>query len=645
MQTKQITKPANHSHSAEKCANHACEHGCCSGEEGAETLDRKILARIIIAAVFLLGGLLLPVGDYIKLGLYFAALIIVGWDIALNAIRNIGAKRSFDENLLMTIACIGAFCLGEYAEGVLVMLLYQIGELFQDYAVGNSRKSIRGLMDLRPETVNIERDGAVRSVPAGDVRIGDVMIIRPGERVALDGVVLSGASTLDTSALTGESLARSVGEGEQILSGCLNLSGALTVRATALLEQSAVARIMEMVEEATEKKAEPEKFITRFAKYYTPIVFVAAILLAIVPPLVLAQPFNDWIYRALTFLVISCPCALVISVPLTYFAGIGGASRNGVLFKGSNSMDVLSKVKTVVFDKTGTLTTGEFQIQKIVPAPDVTEQELLRLAAHAESLSDHPLARSIVAAYGQTDKKIVSNYVETRGKGVSALIDGSIVLAGNRAYMESENLPVQGGGEATTVYVAKDGKLQGHIALGDTNKSDAAEAISGLSAAGVNRIAMLTGDNRQAAAQTAETLGIGEYYAGCLPEDKASRLQEIQSGQPKGGALAFVGDGINDAPVLAMADVGIAMGGLGSDAAIEAADVVIMNDAPSKLTAALKSAVRTKRIVVQNITFALVVKAAFLILGALGLCPMALAIFADVGVCLLAILNAMRAAR
>lgn len=633
--------------SACSCHEHTNErehsHDGCSCSEGTETIDKTILARIITAAVLLVLGVFLEVGQWIKLGIFLVGLVVIGYDIIYSAINNLLKNRFFDENLLMSLACIGAFCIGEYAEGMLVMLLYQIGEMFQGYATGKSRKSIRSLVDLRPETVNVLRGNEMVNIAAGSCEIGDIMVVKPGERIALDGIIIEGETTLDTSALTGESLARPLAAGEEVLSGCVNLSGLIKVKVTAGLGQSAVSRIMELVEEAAGKKAEPEKFITKFAKVYTPVVFIAAVIVAIVPPLLFGQDWYSWIYRALTFLVISCPCALVISVPLTYFAGIGGASKKGVLFKGSNSMDVMSGVRTVVFDKTGTLTTGRFQVTEVKPQSGVRHEKLLETAAYAESFSDHPLARSIVLAFeGEIDKSRISEYSEERGKGVSAFIDGCFVMAGNKAFMEGSRIEVGQEASATTVHVASDGKYMGRIELGDTNKPDAAETVNGLKNSQIGTV-MLTGDNREAASKTAGSLGISEFYAQCLPEDKSRILGDIIDSRED--AVAFVGDGINDAPVLTLADVGIAMGGLGTDAAIEAADVVIMNDAPSKILTAINSAVKTKSIVKQNIAFALAVKAIFLVLGVLGYSAMATAIFADVGVSLLAILNAMRASR
>lgn len=631
-------------HSHDRCAHgDGYVHDGCGCTEGTETLNRVILFRIIASAMILALGVFLNIGRWASLGIIFLGFVLIGYDIIYKAINNLLKNNFFDENLLMSLASIGAFCIGEYAEGMLVMLLYQIGELFQGYATGKSRKSIRSLVDLRPETVNVLCGDDIETIPAGRCEIGDIMVVKPGERVALDGVIIEGETTMDTSALTGESLARPLAPGEEILSGCVNLSGLIKVRVTAQLGQSAVSRILKLVEEVSEKKAEPERFITRFAKIYTPVVFAVAVIVAIVPPLLFGQDFYSWIYRALTFLVISCPCALVISVPLTYFAGIGGSSKKGILFKGSSSIDTMSRVGTVVFDKTGTLTTGQFQVTGVRPRSGVTRKELMEIAAHAELFSDHPLARSIVGAYdGSIDESRISEYSELRGRGVSALLDGRPIMAGNKAFVAENGIEVRGVDSVTAVHIALGGKYMGQIELGDTNKLDAAEAVRGLGERGIGAI-MLTGDNREAASKTAENLGIGEFYAQCLPEDKARVLEDIMDAGEK--AVAFVGDGINDAPVLAMADVGIAMGGLGSDAAIEAADVVVMNDAPSKVLSAINSAVRTNQIVRQNIEFALGIKALFLVLGLLGYSAMATAIFADVGVSLLLILNAMRASK
>lgn len=626
-----------------KSESHKHTNDGCGCSEGSETLDKTILGRIIVTAILLAVGLLADVGQWITIAVFALGIAIIGYDIFYRAVRNLFKERSLDENLLMGIACVGAFFIGEYSEGVLVMLLYQIGELFQGYAVGNSRKSIRSLVDMRPETVNVVKNGVTQQIEAKTAVIGDIILVKPGERVALDGTVVKGETTIDTSALTGESLARTLGVGESVMSGCVNLTGAIKIEVTATLEKSAVSRIMGLVEEAAEQKAQPEKFITRFAKVYTPIVFAAAIIVAVFPPLMFGHDWYTWTYRALTFLVISCPCALVISVPLTYFAGIGGASRKGVLFKGSNSMDILSRVGTVVFDKTGTLTTGHFRVTEVKPSEGVSHRELLETAAYAECFSDHPLARSIVSAYGgEIDESKISQYSEQRGKGVSTMVEGRRVVAGNRSHMREQGINIPPGLANTTVYVAVDDEYMGRVLLGDTNKTTAFEAVGQLKRSHIG-VVMLTGDSSEAASKTAESLGINDYYAQCLPEDKAGRLREIMDSCKD--TVAFVGDGINDAPVLAMSDVGIAMGGIGSDAAIEAADAVIMNDEPSKVLTAIDSAKRTDGIAKQNITFALVVKTLFLILGALGYSGMAAAIFADVGVTLLAILNAMRASR
>lgn len=587
----------------------------------------------------------LSVSPPVFLILYLIPYLIIGWDVLWRAVRNIAHGQVFDENFLMALATVGALAIGEYPEAVFVMLFYQVGELFQSYAVDQSRKSITALMDIRPDYANMEGpDGQLEQVDPEDVAVGDTIVIKAGERIPLDGVVLEGSSTVDTAALTGESLPRQVESGDDVISGCVNLSGLLKVRVTKAFEESTVAKILDLVENSASKKAKAENFITKFARYYTPIVVLAAVALAFLPPLFTSIQWVDSIQRALNFLVVSCPCALVISVPLSFFGGIGGASKDGILVKGGNYLEVLARTEIVVFDKTGTLTRGVFNVTAI--HPDHCDQgQLLELAALAECWSDHPISRSLKEAYGrEMDSSRVSNVEEVAGRGVKAVVDGHTICAGNDKLMEDIGVswhPCHRVG--TTVHVASDGVYLGHIVISDEVKPDAKEAVAALKAAGVRKTVMLTGDAQAVGEDVASRLGLDEVHTQLLPADKVERVEELLKEVSPKGALAFVGDGINDAPVLSRADIGIAMGGLGSDAAIEAADIVLMDDKPSKIAHAIRIARRTLAIVKQNIVFALAVKLLVLVLSVVGLVSMWAAVFADVGVSVIAILNAMRA--
>ena len=608
--------------------------------------QKHLLARIIVAAVLFAAGALLPLEGWAEMGVYLVCYAVIGWDIVWKAITNILHGQVFDENFLMTIATVGALILGEHSEGVAVMLFYQVGEWFQSYAVSKSRRSITSLMDIRPDYANIEKDGKLIQVDPEDVQIGDTIIVKPGERVPLDGKIIKGSSTLDTSALTGESMPREVEAGMEVISGCINQTGILTIQTTKEFGESTVAKILDLVENASDKKGRMENFITRFARYYTPVVVFAALALAVLPPLVTGQAFSIWIYRALTFLVISCPCALVISIPLSFFGGIGGASKIGVLVKGSNYLEALAYTETVVFDKTGTLTKGSFAVTEI-QANGMTDEELLELAAYAEDYSNHPISLSIQKAYGKKiDNSRITDVQEIAGHGVQAVIDGMTVLAGNAKLMEREHIPYTASNAiGTVVYVAFDGRYAGCIVIADEIKADAPAAIKTLKAAGIRQTVMLTGDADAVGQDVARRLGLDRAYTELLPADKVDRVEELLKQKSERGMLAFVGDGINDAPVLARADVGIAMGALGSDAAIEAADVVLMTDEPSKIAAVMQIARKTIRISNENIVFALGVKFLVLILGALGRANMWATVFADVGVSVIAILNAIRAMR
>lgn len=614
--------------------------------------EKKLLRRILAAGIIF--GVSLPLHlmeilpETLELIIFLAAYVIIGIDILWKAVRNIIRGQVFDENFLMAIATIGAFCLGDYAEGVAVMLFYQVGELFQSYAVSKSRRSIADLMDIRPDYANVMRDGSLVQVDPEEVQVNDIIIVKPGERIPLDGIVEEGFSSLDTAALTGESVPREVAAGENVISGCINQTGKLTIRVSKEFGQSTVAKILELVETASDKKSQSENFITRFARYYTPLVVVAAVILAILPPLITGDPFTIWITRALTFLVISCPCALVISVPLSFFGGIGGASKSGVLVKGSNYLEALANMEIVVFDKTGTLTKGNFVVSEI-HSDKISRPELLKLAAYAEDYSIHPIAMSIKKAYGKDiDTSQIKDIKEIAGHGVKAVIGGSDsdmeVLAGNTRLMAANHIDYDDSlSSGTVVHLAVNGKYAGYISIEDEIKQDARQAILDLKAAGIRQTVMLTGDSDGVGKKVAAALNLDKAYTELLPADKVEQLENLMQQKSPKGMLAFVGDGINDAPVLARADIGIAMGGLGSDAAIEAADVVIMTDEPSKIATVMKISKKTLRIVRQNIIFALGVKGIVLILGALGFATMWAAVFADVGVSVIAIINAMRA--
>ena len=616
--------------------------------------QKTMLARIIAAFLIYIPlfaashkGAMEGLSAPVNFAVFLVPYLVIGWDIVYKAVRGIVNGQVFDENFLMTIATFGAFGVGEYSEAVAVMLFYQVGELFQSYAVSRSRQSIADLMDICPEYANLEKDGELVQMDPDDVEIGDIIVIKPGERVPLDGRVISGESMVDTSALTGESVPRRVETGSEIISGCINESGVLRVEVTKEFDDSTVARILELVENASSKKAQVENFITRFARYYTPAVVIAAALLAVVPPLALGAGFGPWIQRACIFLVISCPCALVISVPLSFFGGIGAASRNGVLVKGSNYLEALAQMDTIVFDKTGTLTKGEFKVTEIRPS-GMSGEELLRLAALAEHYSNHPISLSIRDAYekagGRMNLSSIGKNEEISGHGVRTEIDGSVVLAGNGRLMKAEGIayePCESIG--TVVYLARDGVFAGTIVISDTVKEHAAQAIRDLKQAGVKRTVMLTGDRKAVGEAVAEKLGLDEAFTELLPADKVEQVERLLDGQAEGRKLAFVGDGINDAPVLTRADIGIAMGSMGSDAAIEAADVVLMDDDPARISVVVRISRKTLSIVKQNIVFALGVKALVLALGAFGMANMWEAVFADVGVSVIAILNAMRA--
>ena len=608
--------------------------------------QKRMLFRILLSAALLLAAVLLPLNSFplLRLAVFLVPYGVIGWDVLWRAVRNIAHGQVFDENFLMALATVGAFFTGEFPEAVFVMLFYQVGELFQSCAVDKSRKSIAQLMDIRPDYANVERDGQLVQADPEDVAVGDVIVIKPGERVPLDGVVLDGASTLNTSALTGESLPREADAGSDVISGCVNLTGLLRVQVTKAFEDSTVARILDLVENSSSKKAKAEHFITKFARIYTPVVVISAVLLALLLPFLIHVTWAESIHRALIFLVISCPCALVISVPLSFFGGIGGASRQGILVKGGNYLEALADTETVVFDKTGTLTQGVFNVTAIHP-DQCSERRLLELAALAESYSDHPISRSIQEAWGaELDRSRVSNVEERSGKGVQAQVDGVPVWVGSGKLMDEIGVPWHPCHKVgTTVHVASQGTYLGHIVISDQVKPDAAQAIRDLKAAGVRKTAMLTGDAAAVGEAVAAELGLDEVHTQLLPADKVDRVEALLKEKSAKGTLAFVGDGINDAPVLSRADVGIAMGALGSDAAIEAADVVLMDDKPSKIAVAIRIARRTRRIVLQNIVFALAVKLLVLLLGATGDATMWEAVFADVGVSVIAILNATRA--
>lgn len=620
--------------------------------------QKKMLARIIIAAVMVVVLNLIPVSGILRLALYLAAYLVIGYDILRKAGKGILNRRMFDENFLMAVATIGAFALaiysgsGDYNEAIAVMLFYQIGELFQSYAVGKSRRNISALMDIRPDYANVERNGVLEQVDPDEVEVGSIIIVQPGEKVPIDGIVTEGASSLNTSALTGESLPRDVKSGDEIISGCINMTGVLKIRTTKEFGESTVSKILELVENSSSRKSKSENFISKFARVYTPAVCYGALALAFLPPIVQmlflgqAAQWDVWIYRALTFLVISCPCALVISIPLSFFAGIGGASKEGVLIKGSNYMETLSQAKYVVFDKTGTLTQGVFEVTAI-HHNEMDEKMLLEYAALAECASSHPISRSLQNAYGkEIDRSRVSNIQEISGHGITAKVDGHEVAAGNSKLMKRLGIDYhECSSVGTIIHMAVDGKYEGHIVISDVMKPHAKEAIANLKKAGVQKIVMLTGDSKKVADAAASELGIDEVYSELLPADKVAKVEALLSKKPKKDKLAFVGDGINDAPVLTRSDIGIAMGALGSDAAIEAADVVLMDDDPLKISKAIRISRKCLGIVYQNIVFALVIKFACLGLGAVGIANMWFAIFADVGVMILAVLNAIRALR
>ena len=607
-----------------------------------------MLLRIIIAAVLIVVFSLLPAEGYLRFVLFMIPYLVIGYDILKKAFKGILNKQVFDENFLMAVATVGAILLGDYSEGVAVMLFYQIGELFQSYAVGKSRRNISELMDIRPDYANIEKDGTLEQVDPDEVEIGTIIVVQPGEKVPIDGVITEGTSTLNTSALTGESLPRDAKAGDEVISGCINMTGLLKIRTTKEFGESTVSKILELVENSSSRKSKSENFISKFAKYYTPAVCYGALALAFIPPIVLlimGKPamWGDWIYRALTFLVISCPCALVISIPLSFFAGIGGASNQGILVKGSNYLETLAQTKYVVFDKTGTMTQGVFEVSGI-HHNEMPDEKLLEYAALAECSSSHPISKSLQKAYGKPiDRNRVTDIEEISGNGVIAKVDGISVAAGNTKLMNRLGIAYQDCHHVgTVVHMAIDGKYAGHILISDIIKPHAKEAIAELKKAGISKTVMLTGDSKRVADQVAGELGIQEVYSELLPADKVSRVEELLNQKSEKAKLAFVGDGINDAPVLSRADIGIAMGALGSDAAIEAADIVLMDDDPLKISKAIKIARKCIRIVYENIYFAIGIKVLCLILGALGIANMWVAIFADVGVMILAVLNAIR---
>ena len=617
--------------------------------------QKKMLARILIAAALLIGFHFLPFTGYVRFVFYLIPYLVIGYDILIKAFKGIKNRQPFDESLLMAVATIGAIAIalygdGDYTEAIAVMLFYQIGEWFQSYAVGKSRRNISDLMDIRPDYANIEQDGKLEQVDPDEVEIGSVIVVQPGEKVPIDGIVMEGSSTLNTSALTGESLPRDAKEGDEIISGCINMTGVLKIRTTKEFGESTVSKILDLVENASSRKSRSEEFITKFARIYTPAVVYSAIALAVLPPLVrmlgmgVSADWGTWIYRALTFLVISCPCALVISIPLSFFAGIGGASNAGILVKGSNYLETLSRTKYVVFDKTGTLTQGVFEVNE-VHHNEMDREKLLEYAALAESASSHPISRSLQRAYGkEIDRSRVTDIREISGNGVTARVDGIEVAAGNSKLMDRLGVKwIDCHQAGTIIHMAVDGKYAGHIVISDIEKPHAKEAVRALRSAGVEKTVMLTGDSWKVAEHVAADLGIDEAHAELLPADKVAKVEELLEKKPEKGKLAFVGDGINDAPVLSRADIGIAMGAMGSDAAIEAADIVLMDDDPLKIAKAIRISRKCLRIVYENIWFAIGVKLICLVLGAVGIANMWLAIFADVGVMIIAVLNAIRA--
>ncbi len=602
--------------------------------------------KIIISFIFYILALVIKFpAEWMKLTVFIISYLIIGFEILKKAVRNIFRGKVIDENFLMAIATIGAFAIGEYSEAVAVMLFYQVGELFQDYAVDKSRKSIATLMDIRPDYANIENNGNIEKVDPDDVKIGQIIIVKPGEKVPLDGIVVEGTSNLDTMALTGESVPRKVKENDEVLSGCINKDGLLKLKVTKEFGESTVSKILDLVENASNKKSKSENFITKFAKYYTPIVVILAVILAIVPPLILKDSgtFTDWLYRALSFLVVSCPCALVISIPLSFFGGIGGASKLGILVKGSNYLEAISKAETVVFDKTGTLTEGVFEVQKI-ETKDISKDELLKIVAHAERYSTHPIAESIKKSYkDMIDDNLINDVQELSGRGIKAIIDGKNVLVGNEKMMSENQIEFEKCEDIGTIlYVAINNKYIGYILIADRIKEDSAKTIKELKAMNVKQTIMLTGDKKEVGEDVAKKIGIDKAYTELLPDGKVKQVEQLIQKKSENGKVVFAGDGINDAPVLAMADIGIAMGGVGSDAAIEAADIVIMTDEPSKIGKVIKLSKKTMRIVNENIVFAIFVKIAVLILTAFGLSTMWEAVFADVGVSIIAIINSLR---
>ena len=610
--------------------------------------QKKMLIRIIVAAVLIVLFSKLPIDGYVRFGLFMIPYLVIGYDILQKAFKGIRNKQVFDENFLMAVATVGAILLGDYSEGVAVMLFYQIGELFQSYAVGKSRRNISELMDIRPDYANIEVDGKLEQIDPDEVEIGTVIVVQPGEKVPIDGVIIDGVSTLNTSALTGESLPRDAKAGDEVISGCINMTGVLKIRTIREFGESTVSKILELVENSSSRKSKSENFISKFAKYYTPAVCYGALALAFIPPIVLlimgkTAMWGDWIYRALTFLVISCPCALVISIPLSFFAGIGGASNQGVLVKGSNYLETLAQTSYVVFDKTGTMTQGVFEVSG-VHHNEISDEKLLEYAALAECSSSHPISKSLQKAYGKPiDRNRVTDIEEISGNGVTAKVDGISVAAGNAKLMKRLGISYQECHHVgTVIHMAVDGKYEGHILISDILKPHAKEAIAELKKAGIKKTVMLTGDSKRVADQVAKELGIEEVYSELLPADKVSKVEELLHQKSEKEKLAFVGDGINDAPVLSRADIGIAMGALGSDAAIEAADIVLMDDDPLKISKAIKIARKCIHIVYENIYFAIGIKILCLILGALGIANMWMAIFADVGVMIIAVLNAIR---
>lgn len=610
--------------------------------------QKKMLIRIIVAAVLIVLFSKLPIDGYVRFGLFMIPYLVIGYDILQKAFKGIRNKQVFDENFLMAVATVGAILLGDYSEGVAVMLFYQIGELFQSYAVGKSRRNISELIDIRPDYANIEVDGKLEQIDPDEVEMGTVIVVQPGEKVPIDGVIIDGVSTLNTSALTGESLPRDAKAGDEVISGCINMTGVLKIRTIREFGESTVSKILELVENSSSRKSKSENFISKFAKYYTPVVCYGALALAFIPPIVLlimGKPamWGDWIYRALTFLVISCPCALVISIPLSFFAGIGGASNQGVLVKGSNYLETLAQTSYVVFDKTGTMTQGVFEVSG-VHHNEISDEKLLEYAALAECSSSHPISKSLQKAYGKPiDRNRVTNIEEISGNGVTAKVDGISVAAGNAKLMKRLGISYQECHHVgTVIHMAVDGRYEGHILISDILKPHAKEAIAELKKAGIKKTVMLTGDSKRVADQVAKELGIEEVYSELLPADKVSKVEELLHQKSEKEKLAFVGDGINDAPVLSRADIGIAMGALGSDAAIEAADIVLMDDDPLKISKAIKIARKCIHIVYENIYFAIGIKILCLILGALGIANMWMAIFADVGVMIIAVLNAIR---